>query len=66
MSIEITKVYKEHFPALRFIGTCYTNEDRDSAGSFGKQWDEWMNNDSQVSRTPAIPVNDKTRNTLGW
>ena len=56
MSIEITKVYKEHFPALRFIGTCYTNEDRDSAGGFGKQWDEWMNNDrfSKLDR-PVFP-----------
>ena len=54
MSIEITKVYKEHFPALRFIGTCYTNEDRDSAGGFGKQWDEWMNNDRFSKLKAAI------------
>ena len=56
MSIEITKVYKEHFPALGFIGTCYTNEDRDSAGGFGKQWDEWMNNDRfHILDRPVFP-----------
>ena len=28
MAIEVTKVYKEQFPALRFIGKRYTNSDR--------------------------------------
>jgi len=34
MAIEVKKVYKEHFPALRFIGKRYTNDDR-SGGGFG-------------------------------
>lgn len=41
MAFEVTRVYREHFPVLRFIGLRYTNEDR-SDGGFGKQWDEWM------------------------
>ena len=28
MAFEVTKVYKEQFPALRFIGKRYTNDDR--------------------------------------
>jgi hypothetical protein len=44
MAIEVIKVYKERFPALRFIGARYTNEDR-SEGGFGKQWNEWHNDD---------------------
>ena len=31
---EITKVYKEHFPALRFIGKCFDNG--------GQAWGEWF------------------------
>ena len=42
MAIEIVRVYREHFPALRFIGKCYTNADRDSAGGFGSQWGKWF------------------------
>ena len=40
MAIAITKVYKEHFSAARFVGKCYTNDDRKN-GSFGFYWDEW-------------------------
>jgi hypothetical protein len=41
MAIEIKKVYKEHLPAVRFIGKCYTNDDRKN-GSFSIYWDEWF------------------------
>lgn len=41
MAFEVTKIYKEHFPALRFIGKRYTNDDRGPDG-FGRQWNEWM------------------------
>ena len=41
---EIIKVYKEHLPALRFIGKCYTNADRVNGG-FGNKWNEWFQND---------------------
>jgi hypothetical protein len=35
-------VYKEHAPALRFIGKCYTNNDRDAGGGYGHKWTEWF------------------------
>lgn len=41
---EIIKVVKEHFPALRFIGKCYTNADRGEEGGFGNKWGEWFQN----------------------
>jgi len=41
MGFEITKTYKEHFPALRLIGKCYTDDDRGEDGSFGNRWGEW-------------------------
>jgi predicted transcriptional regulator YdeE len=40
MAIEIKRVYKEHMPAIRFIGKRYTNEDRKN-GNFGIYWEEW-------------------------
>ncbi len=40
---EIIKVYKEHLPALRFIGKRYTEEDRLNGG-FGHKWGEWFQN----------------------
>ena len=43
MAAEIIKVYKEHLPAARLIGKCYTDEDRID-GSFGAKWDEWFQN----------------------
>lgn len=39
---EIIKTYKEHFPAVRLIGKCYTNKDRAPDGSFGNRWGEWF------------------------
>jgi hypothetical protein len=43
MAIEIKKVYKEHFPAVRFIGKCYTDKDRVN-GMFGACWEKWFQN----------------------
>lgn len=40
--VEIIKVYKESFPALRLIGKRYTDEDRDPNGSFSSKWCEWF------------------------
>ena len=39
---EIIKVYKEHLPALRFIGKTYTNANRGNDGGFGDKWGEWF------------------------
>ena len=47
MAIEILKVYKEHIPAVRFVGKMYTDEDRiddDPNGGFNKYWMEWHKN----------------------
>jgi hypothetical protein len=41
---EIIKVYKEHLPALRFIGKRYTDNDR-VHGGYGHKWGEWFQND---------------------
>lgn len=35
-------MYKESFPALRFIGKRYTDSDRGSDGGFSEKWDEWF------------------------
>jgi len=44
MGFEITTVYKEHAPALRFIGKRYANNDRDTGGGYGHRWTEWFQN----------------------
>ena len=43
MSAEITKVYKQDVPALRFIGKKYGDDDRID-GMFGKYWGDWFQN----------------------
>lgn len=64
MAIEVTKVYKEHFPVLRLIGKCYTNDDRSEDG-FGKQWDEWMGGDKFNVMKQAVGVSPFDESTLG-
>lgn len=54
MAIEVTNVYREHVPALRFIGIKYTNDDRDEKGGFGKQWDEWTGGDKFTAMRRAV------------
>lgn len=38
---EIIKAYRQHVPALRFVGLCYGDADRVDGG-FGAQWQEWF------------------------
>ncbi|MGX6443549.1 AraC family transcriptional regulator [Neobacillus sp. K501] len=38
---EIVKNYKQAFPAMRFVGMKYGNEDR-VEGSFAAKWGEWL------------------------
>lgn len=64
MAIQVTKVYKEHFPALRFIGKRYTNDDRTENG-FGKQWDEWMRDDMFNALKKAAQVSPFSEDTIG-
>jgi len=47
MAIEVVKTYKEHLPAVRFVGKMYTDEDREEdnpKGGFDKYWTEWHKN----------------------
>lgn len=64
MAIEVTRVYKEHFPALRLIGKCYTNDDRGEDG-FGRQWDEWMSGDKFSVMKQAAGDPPFNEDTLG-
>ena len=62
MAFEVTKIYKEQFPALRFIGKRYTNDDRVDGG-FGKQWGEWWREDKFTKMkegAPSKPYDDAT------
>lgn len=63
MAMEITNVYTEQFPSLRFIGLCYTNADRDEAGGFGRQWGEWWSQNRFAQMQEAVscaPFDDST------
>ncbi len=62
MAFQVTKIYKERFPALRFIGKRYTNDDREDGG-FGAQWNEWWNTDiftKLQNGASAKPYDDST------
>ena len=64
MAIEVVKVYKEHYPALRFIGKRYTNDDRKDGG-FGDQWDEWRESDRYARMKAAVPAEAYYNDPLG-
>ncbi len=64
MAIEITNTYTEHFPALRFIGTRYTNEDRVNGG-FGKQWGEWLADDRFGKMKNSVACAPFDESTIG-
>ena len=65
MAIEVTNVYKERYPALRLIGKRYTNDDRDKAGGFGDQWDEWNGGDKFSLMKQAVEVLPFCEDPLG-
>ncbi len=64
MAIEVIRVYKEHFPALRLIGKRYTNKDRGQDG-FGKQWDAWMMRDQFAALKRAVGILPFDEDPLG-
>jgi len=64
MAFEVTKIYKESFPALRFIGMCYTNDDRETDG-FGAKWDEWWSNDRFSHLKEAVKTAPYDEATIG-
>lgn len=43
---KVTNVYKESYPALRFIGKRYTDADRGADHGYGHKWREWDANGS--------------------
>lgn len=57
MTVEITKVYKEHVPPARLIGKRYSNEDRNALGSFADQWQAWFANGwfEEIGKLGALP-----------
>ncbi|MFD1177968.1 AraC family transcriptional regulator [Paenibacillus puldeungensis] len=40
---DVVKVYKEHIPAVRFVGKKYGDDDRIN-DNFGAKWGEWFAN----------------------
>ena len=64
MAIRITRVYREHFPALRLIGQRYTNDDRGEDG-FAHQWNEWRREDRFDRLMQATGVAPVDPDTLG-
>ena len=64
MAFTVTKVYKESFPALRFIGMRYTNDDRVDDG-FGKHWGEWWTNERFGRLKEAVASAPYDESTIG-
>jgi len=64
MAFEVTNIYWEEFPALRFIGTCYTNDDRVN-GNFGSKWGYWIGNDRFTALKQAVKAEPYIEDTLG-
>lgn len=58
--VEIVKVYRESFPALRLIGKRYTDNDRDANGSFVHKWGEWFQNGyfKTLEKLDGLPENE--------
>ena len=64
MAFEVTKVFLEHYPALRLIGKCYTNDDRGEDG-FGGQWHEWMSVDRFTAMKHVVDAVPFYEDSLG-
>ena len=64
MAFEVTKVYEEKYPALRFIGKRYTNDDRGEDG-FGAQWGDWMANDRFTALKQGVGAAPYYEDTVG-
>lgn len=57
--MEVVKTYKESQPDVRLIGKRYTNEDRDTSGTFGRYWQQcfqegWPNILKQCKGIPGV------------
>jgi hypothetical protein len=65
MGFKIVKVYKEHFPALRFVGKRYTDADRGEDGSFSARWVAFEGNDWFDLLEKSGPSRDVEASRLG-
>ena len=61
----IIRTYKETLPSVRFVGKCYTSEDRVN-GSFAHKWEEWFTN-GWFEVLEKLPQLENVENGyLGW
>lgn len=63
MYVEIVNVYKESFPAVKLVGKCYTNADRDEMGTFACYWQQayregWFEKLRQCKCIPNVSEDD--------
>lgn len=61
--MEIVKVYKESFPAVKLVGKRYTNADRDEMGTFAYHWQQayregWFEKLRQCKCIPSVSEDD--------
>ena len=63
--LEMIRVDKEHFPALRLIGKCYTDSDRGVDGGFGTAWAEWFEKGWFDELEALGPLQDIEQGQLG-
>lgn len=69
---EVTRIYRQSVPALRFIGKQYADEDRGPDGGFGRQWDEWWANgwfdelDARCGGAPGFEDGAATIGLMRW
>ncbi len=55
--VKVTSLYREHMPALRFIGKRYTPADLNADGLLMDKWNEWFQNGwfNLLSNLPGLP-----------
>lgn len=66
---EITAVYRQSLPAMRFIGKCYGDEQRSNAdGTFSHHWEDWFANnwfEPLEAHAPSSAHYEDTDATIG-
>jgi hypothetical protein len=56
-TVKVTSLYREHMPAIRFIGKRYTTADLDANGLLMDRWNEWFQNGwfNMLGSLPGLP-----------
>ena len=56
-AVKVTNLYREHMPAIRFIGKRYTPADLNADGLLLDKWNEWFQNGwfNLLGNLPALP-----------